>query len=637
MNITGNEIFDHDMDDTGNARVDYELEPLNVVEESTHAGDKMEIDNNLGFLPDVNPKINGSSQNNENAGSPPLSPRTPPSPPCNDCSSPDNYLSDCGSSSSVGSNFQRASDLLMAVSVSADVYKMKITKLVIAAMEELTKMALKGEPLWQLQKNGKTELLNDVEYMRQFGHVDATLKEIMKMVEVREPPQWMPSLGNTSECSFESGYKPISCNENEPEPLRIEASRETGHVRMNPIGLVEMLMDLKQWSLVFSNIVSKAMILGILSSTGKEGNYDGTLQVMTAEFHVPSPLVPVRESYFARYCKQVAPGTWGIVDISLEKLFSYPLVTFRRRPSGCLIQEMPNGYSKVIWIEHVEVDNGSVHKLFQPLVASGFAFGAKRWVNTIVQQCVRLATLMARSTPTDTGVVIPQCGRTGLLKLSERMMRTFCIDVCASASNLWMPIPRYGAEDMRIMTKHSKYEPGIPPGPSVVFATSVQIPASRKRICNFLQHANSRNKWDILSYGYNIKELAYIINGEDPGNRISIIQVINTPVLYLQESYSDSTGSYVVYAPMDAYAMSIVLNGGDPDAVAILPSGFAILPDKPTPEGEENSASLLTLGFHIIDGASTKNFIPSESIDMMHQILTETSFSIMTALISPKH
>lgn len=27
-NITGNEIFDHDMDDTGNDRVDHELEPL---------------------------------------------------------------------------------------------------------------------------------------------------------------------------------------------------------------------------------------------------------------------------------------------------------------------------------------------------------------------------------------------------------------------------------------------------------------------------------------------------------------------------------------------------------------------------------------------------------------------------------
>lgn len=30
-----------------------------VVEKSTHSGDKMEIDNNIGFLPDVNPKVNG--------------------------------------------------------------------------------------------------------------------------------------------------------------------------------------------------------------------------------------------------------------------------------------------------------------------------------------------------------------------------------------------------------------------------------------------------------------------------------------------------------------------------------------------------------------------------------------------------
>lgn len=85
-------------------------------------------------------------------------------------------------------------------------------------------------------------------------------------------------------------------------------------------------------------------IIAVLRKVSKPN----VLNQMTAEFHIPSPLVPVRESYFARYCKQVAPGTWGIVDISLEKLFSYPSVTFRRRPSGCLIQEMPNGYSKVI-------------------------------------------------------------------------------------------------------------------------------------------------------------------------------------------------------------------------------------------------------------------------------------------------
>jgi homeobox-leucine zipper protein len=69
---------------------------------------------------------------------------------------------------------------------------------------------------------------------------------------------------------------------------------------------------------------------------------------MTAEFQVPSPLVPTRENYFVRYCKQHADGTWAVVDVSLDNLRSpSPISRSRRRPSGCLIQELPNGYSKV--------------------------------------------------------------------------------------------------------------------------------------------------------------------------------------------------------------------------------------------------------------------------------------------------
>lgn len=69
---------------------------------------------------------------------------------------------------------------------------------------------------------------------------------------------------------------------------------------------------------------------------------------MTAEFQVPSPLVPTRENYFVRYCKQHADGTWAVVDVSLDNLRPSPISRSRRRPSGCLIQELPNGYAKVI-------------------------------------------------------------------------------------------------------------------------------------------------------------------------------------------------------------------------------------------------------------------------------------------------
>lgn len=70
-------------------------------------------------------------------------------------------------------------------------------------------------------------------------------------------------------------------------------------------------------------------------------------------------------------------------------------------------------------------------------------------------------------------------------------------------------------------------------------------------------------------------------------------------MLILQESCTDPTASFVIYAPVDIVAMNIVLNGGDPDYVALLPSGFAILPDGNANGGGEGG-SLLTVAFQIL-------------------------------------
>lgn len=54
---------------------------------------------------------------------------------------------------------------------------------------------------------------------------------------------------------------------------------------------------------------------------------------------------------------------------------------------------------QVTWIEHVEVDDRAVHSIYRPLVNSGLAFGAKRWVATLERQCERLASSMANNIP----------------------------------------------------------------------------------------------------------------------------------------------------------------------------------------------------------------------------------------------
>ena len=75
---------------------------------------------------------------------------------------------------------------------------------------------------------------------------------------------------------------------------------------------------------------------------------------MHAELQVLSPLVPVREVNFLRFCKQHAEGVWAVVDVSIDSIIRETSsgsfmnsLCCRRLPSGCIVQDMPNGYSKV--------------------------------------------------------------------------------------------------------------------------------------------------------------------------------------------------------------------------------------------------------------------------------------------------
>ncbi|KAK8567449.1 hypothetical protein V6N12_006036 [Hibiscus sabdariffa] len=361
-----------------------------------------------------------------------------------------------------------AGDLFRSTSSPSKADKPMIIELAVAAMEELVRMAQMGEPLWMTSLDGTTCVLNEEEYIR----------------------------------TFPRGIGP------KPNGFKCEASRETAVVIMNHINLVEILMDVHQWSTVFSGIVSKASTLDVLS-TGVAGNYNGALQVMAAEFQVPTPLVPT--------------------------------------------------------------------------------------------------------------LITNQDGRKSMLKLAERMVISFCAGVSASTTHTWTTLSGTGADDVRVMTRKSVDDPGRPSGIVLSAATSFWLPVSPKRVFDFLRDENSRNEWDILSNGGVVQEIAHIANGRDTGNCVSLLRVnsVNSSqsnMLILQESCTDPAGSFVIYAPVDIVAMNVVLSGGDPDYVALLPSGFAILPDG-SPVVETTSSadcgiaadaacssggSLLTVAFQIL-------------------------------------
>lgn len=116
-------------------------------------------------------------------------------------------------------------------------------------------------------------------------------------------------------------------------------------------------------------------------------------------------------------------------------------------------------------------------------------------------------------------------------------------------------------------------------------------------------------------------------------------------MLILQETCTDASGSLVVYAPVDIPAMHVVMNGGDSSYVALLPSGFAIVPDGRTTPSTHGAAaasvnrrpprpggSLLTVAFQILVSSLPTAKLTVESVDTVKNLISCTIQKIKAAL-----
>ncbi|XP_031263423.1 homeobox-leucine zipper protein ANTHOCYANINLESS 2 isoform X3 [Pistacia vera] len=487
-------------------------------------------------------------------------------------------------------------------------------ELALAAMDELVKMAQTDEPLWMRSLEGGREVLNQEEYLRTFT----------------------PCIGL------------------KPNGFVSESSRETGMVIINSLALVETLMDPNRWAEMFPCMIARTSTTDVISS-GMGGTRNGALQLMHAELQVLSPLVPVREVNFLRFCKQHAEGVWAVVDVSIDSIRETSgaptFVNCRRLPSGCVVHDMPNGYSKVTWVEHAEYDESQVHQLYKPLVSSGMGFGAQRWVATLQRQCECLAILMSSTVSARDHTAITASGRRSMLKLAQRMTDNFCAGVCASTVHKWSKLNAGNVdEDVRVMTRKSVDDPGEPPGVVLSAATSVWLPVSPQRLFDFLRDERLRSEWDILSNGGPMQEMAHIAKGQDHGNCVSLLRASamnanQSSMLILQETCIDAAGSLVVYAPVDIPAMHVVMNGGDSAYVALLPSGFAIVPDGPGSRGPMGngptngnggsprvSGSLLTVAFQILVNSLPTAKLTVESVETVNNLISCTVQKIKAAL-----
>ncbi|KAL2920618.1 Homeobox-leucine zipper protein ANTHOCYANINLESS 2 [Bienertia sinuspersici] len=495
-------------------------------------------------------------------------------------------------------------------SVTSEYEKTMFMQAAMAAMDELLAMAQTDTPLWYKSLDDGKEMLNHDEYVKKFS-----------------------GFIGTRPCGFIT-----------------DASRETGSVFINSSELVESMMFPSRWKEMFPCMISKGATVEVLFN-GASGTRDGELQLMNAEFVFPSPFVPFRQEKILRFCKQHSEGMWAVVDVSVDMIrepsFSGSPIKWRRLPSGCIVQDVANGYSLVTWIEHVEYDENCIHQLYRPLVRSGLAFGAQRWLATLQRERDCTAVFMsARIIPDDSTVgVVTQDGRRSILKLMRRISNNFCSGLCASSACRWEKLQVGGlAPDVCVMSRVTVDEPGEPSGVVLSASTSVWIPVPRQHLFDFLRDEKLRGKWDILANGGPMEVIARLSKSHDGINCVSLLCPPAAPtresnMLILQESWTDRAGSFIVYAPVDSTSMESVLRGGDSDYLALLPSGFAIADTPMHPnahalvtDNSSGGASALTLGFQILVNSLPTAKLTVESINTVNDLMSCTIQKIRDSL-----
>ncbi|CAN6936911.1 unnamed protein product [Brassica oleracea] len=501
-------------------------------------------------------------------------------------------------------------DLLPGSSMSSnfavsDMDKPIMNDIALTAMQELLRLVHTNEPLWS-RSDGCGEVLN---------------------------------LG-----SYENVF-PRSSNRGKNHNVRIEASRSSGIVFMNAMSLVDMFMDCAKWAELFPSIVAASKTLAVVSSGMGGGTHEGALHLMYEEMEVLSPLVATREFCELRYCQQIEQGSWIVVNVSyhLPQFVSHS--HSYRFPSGCLIQDMPNGYSKVTWVEHTETEEKEpVHEMYREMVHKGIAFGAERWVTTLQRMCERFASLLAPAASSLGGVIPSPEGKRSMMRLAHRMVSNYCISVSRSNNTRSTVVAELNEVGVRV-TAHKSPEPN---GTILSAATTFWLPNSPQNVFNFLKDERTRPQWDVLSNSNAVQEVAHIANGSHPGCCISVLRASSASqsnnMLILQETSIDSSGALVVYSPVDLSALNIAMNGDDTSYIPILSSGFAISPhgNRNSPSAEQGGASsssgyggggsLITVGFQIMVSNLPSAKLNMESVETVNNLIGTTVHQIKTGL-----
>ncbi|KAA8543416.1 hypothetical protein F0562_021089 [Nyssa sinensis] len=370
----------------------------------------------------------------------------------------------------------------------------------------------------------------------------AAFLEIMTMaLEANTSVETTPAFGSTEEL-LPMFRGPV------PPGMRVEYSIESAVVPVTPPILVSMMLD-----------------------------------VVMAEFHLPTPLVGNRKCHFVRWAREIAQDIWAVIDTSSDyfpqrtpSIINPSEPKCRRRPSGVIVRPREY-YSEVIWIENNEVyecqDN-----IYSASINSNLAFGARRWVNTLIWKLKRDISRFSDLKMIGQGQV-----KNCLLKSAESMKMVFleCVNA-ATDERKWVIVHDEGT---RVLKNIAADHGDSLVSNNYVALTSMRVPANPLSVYDLIVKKNLELQ-QLHSQYLEEPEEVMKLQEDDQLNCITLHKRVvdhneSTQIseYLLQEASRDEFCSFIIEAPMTQLEYIDAFVSGRWWNTAWRPWGFAIMAD----------------------------------------------------------
>ncbi|GJV56009.1 START domain-containing protein [Tanacetum coccineum] len=428
-----------------------------------------------------------------------------------------------------------------------------------------------------------------------------------------------------------------------------EASRASALVHMDDEDLALMLA-VDEWSYWFPNIVAKEQLIKILSPGSSDENPHGTLHMVYKEMQATSPMVANRKFTVLRTCLQIDQGTWVIAELSHVS----PPNTYRRLPSGCLIERITEDVSKVTWVEHMEVDEPLPNR-------SGFAFAAERMVAWLERSCERGSDMNATCRIKDPqGKEVPwTLEKLSLMWFGESMVRGLFENVGPNEdchSTLWRSVT--GSEDMKVYASLYKSSAnfevaggvvtfGVRHSPELVLETlgderthhevllSINQPHTLTQACfedlseNFAPNCLSSSCF----FGRINPPRIRVLSGGDTRNSISASMIDgSTSEILIKEVNVNRSGSLVLWSTVSMKDFDVMSHGRESPEDSALISGFSITTNGHT-AATNTGGSVITLVLRkLVEGNQPLQEKRLQSIESITFAINQTVGRVKQAL-----